>query len=78
MRRTGSAPLNSCPLMIQRLGCLLWTSCICSACAHLTNTLSLALVGDPDDNAYELLFSFSTSEGKEQFLELVRSNLDTG
>jgi hypothetical protein len=27
--------------------------------AHLTNTRSLALVGDPEANAYELLFSFS-------------------
>ena len=46
--------------------------------AHLTNTRSLALVGDPEANAYELLFSFSSSEEKDQFLELVRSNLDMG
>jgi hypothetical protein len=46
--------------------------------AHLTNTRSLALVGDPDANAYELLFAFSSSEGKDLFLELVRSNLDMG
>ena len=45
---------------------------------HLTNTRSLTLVGDPDANAYELLFSFSWPEKKEQFLELVRSNLDMG
>jgi hypothetical protein len=32
------------------------------AYAHL-RTLSLALVGDPEANAYELLFSFSSSEG---------------
>jgi hypothetical protein len=32
-----------------------------------------ALVGDADANAYELLFSFASSEGKEQFLHLVRS-----
>jgi len=44
--------------------------------AHLTNTRSLALVGDPGANAYELLFSFSSSEEKKQFLELVRSNPD--
>ena len=31
--------------------------------AHLTNTRSLAPLGDPDASAYELLFSFaSTSE----------------
>jgi hypothetical protein len=46
--------------------------------AHLTNTRSLALVGDPDANAYELLFSFSSSEEKKQFLELVRSNPEMG
>jgi hypothetical protein len=47
--------------------------------AHLTNARSLALVGDPDDaNAYELLFSFSSSEEKKQFLEQVRSNPDMG
>ncbi len=46
--------------------------------AHLTNTRSLALVGDPDANAYELLFSFSSSEEKKQFLELVRSDPDMG
>ena len=44
----------------------------------MTNTRSLALVGDPDANAYELLFSFSSSEEKKQFLELVRSNPDMG
>jgi len=42
--------------------------------AHLSNTRSLALVRDPDANAYELLFAFSSSEEKKQFLELVRSN----
>ena len=46
--------------------------------AHLTNTRSLALLGDPDANAYELLFSFSSSEEKEQFLDLVRANDDMG
>jgi len=40
--------------------------------AHLTNTRSLALLGDPGANAYELLFSFSSPEEKEQFLDLVR------
>jgi hypothetical protein len=44
--------------------------------AHLTNTRSLALVGDPEANAYELLFFFSSSQEKDQFPELVRSNLD--
>ncbi len=46
--------------------------------AHLTNTRSLALLGDPDANAYELLFSFSSPEEREQFLDLVRSNDDMG
>ena len=46
--------------------------------AHLTDTRSLALVGDPVDNAYEFLFSFSSPEGKKRFLELIRSNEDLG
>ena len=29
--------------------------------AHLTNTRSLALVDDPEANAYELLFSFPSN-----------------
>jgi hypothetical protein len=46
--------------------------------ANLTNTRSLALLGDPDASAYELLFSFSSPEGKNEFLNLVRSNEDMG
>jgi len=46
--------------------------------AQLTDTRSLALVGDSADNAYEFLFSFSSPEGKNQFLELIRSNEDLG
>ena len=46
--------------------------------AYLTDTRTLALVGDSVDNAYEFLFSFSSIEGKNQFLELIRSNEDLG
>jgi hypothetical protein len=46
--------------------------------AQLTNTRVLALVGDLDASAYELLFSFSSSEEKQEFLTLVRSNEDMG
>src|SRR5438128_12091577 len=46
--------------------------------AHLTNTRSLALLGDQDADAYELLFSFSSPEEKERFLDLVRANDDMG
>ncbi len=46
--------------------------------AQATNTRALALVGDADANAYELLFSFASSESKEQFLHLVRTNDDMG
>lgn len=46
--------------------------------ARLTNTRSLALLGDPSAEAYEILFSFSTSEDKARFLEMVRSNGDLG
>jgi hypothetical protein len=46
--------------------------------ANLTNTRSLALLGDPDASAYELLFSFSSPKEKNEFLNLVRSNEDMG
>ena len=46
--------------------------------ANLTNTRALALLGDPDARAYELLFSFSSPEEKNEFLNLVRSNEDMG
>jgi hypothetical protein len=46
--------------------------------AVLTNTRALALVGDPEAGAYELLFSFSTPRNKDQFLNLVRSNENMG
>jgi hypothetical protein len=46
--------------------------------AQLTNARALALVGDPEAGAYELLFSFSTPGDKDQFLDLVRSNEDMG
>jgi hypothetical protein len=46
--------------------------------ANLTNTRSLTLLGDPDACAYELLFSFSSPEEKNEFLNLVRSNEDIG
>lgn len=46
--------------------------------AQLTNSRPLALVGDPEAGAYELLFSFSTPGDKDQFLDLVRSNEDMG
>jgi hypothetical protein len=46
--------------------------------AHLTNTRSLALVGDPDMMAYEVLFSFSSPSEKKRFLDLVRSNEELG
>jgi hypothetical protein len=42
--------------------------------AQLANARTLALVGDPEAGAYELLFSFSTPGDKGQFLDLVRSN----
>ena len=35
--------------------------------AHLTNTRSLALLGDPDANAYELLFYFCFLKRKSSF-----------
>ncbi len=46
--------------------------------ANLTNTRSLVLLGDPDASAYEFLFSFSSPEEKDEFLNLVRSNEEMG
>jgi hypothetical protein len=46
--------------------------------ANLTNTRSLALLGDSNASAYESLFSFSSPEEKNQFLDLVRSNEEMG
>src|SRR5271167_4395690 len=44
--------------------------------ASLTNTCSLALLGDPNASACELLSSFSSPEEKNEFLNLGRSNED--
>ena len=46
--------------------------------AWLTDTRVLALVGDPDAEVYEILFSFSSPAGKRCFLDLVRANEDMG
>jgi hypothetical protein len=46
--------------------------------ALLTNTRSLALIGDPLEMAYEILFSFSSPAEKKRFLDLIRSNDDLG
>ena len=42
--------------------------------AQFTNTRILALVGDPDLPTYEILFSFDSSEHRQQFRELVRDD----
>ena len=44
------------------------------AYAQMTDTRMLALIGDPEGSAYELLFSFSSPENKADFLDLLRSN----
>ena len=46
--------------------------------ANLTNTRSLALIGDPSEMAYEILFSFSSPAEKKRFLDLIRSNDELG
>jgi hypothetical protein len=78
MGRTGSASSNSCQpnpearrFAADIIGYLI-------EYANLTNTRSLALLGDPDASAYELLFSFSSREEKNEFLNVVRSNEDMG
>jgi hypothetical protein len=47
------------------------------AFAQLTNTRMLALVGDPQADAYELLFSFPSPTNKAEFLNLLQSNDET-
>ena len=46
--------------------------------AQLTDTRVLALLGDRSADTYEILFSFSSAELKERFLDLIRSNEDMG
>ncbi len=45
--------------------------------AQMTDTRMLALLGDPNADAYELLFSFNSAENKAQFLHLLMSNDET-
>jgi hypothetical protein len=79
MRRTGCARSNFCPT--ENPEARLYGADIIGylvGYANLTNTRSLALLGDPDAGAYELLFSLSSPEEKNEFLNLVRSNEDMG
>jgi len=45
---------------------------------QISRTHAPWLVGDPDASAYELLFSFSSPEEKNEFLKLVCSNEEMG
>ena len=54
------------------------SSDICLATHRQQTRAHSPVVGDADANDYELLFSFASSEGKEQFLHLVRTNEDMG
>lgn len=42
--------------------------------AQLTDTRMLALIGDPEAGAYELLFSFVSPESRAEFLKLLDSD----
>jgi hypothetical protein len=42
--------------------------------AQMTDTRMLALLGDPEAQAYELLFSFRSPAQREAFIALVQSN----
>jgi hypothetical protein len=44
------------------------------AYAQMSDTRMLALLGDPEADAYELLFSFNSPDNKAEFLRLLRSN----
>jgi hypothetical protein len=64
--------VDSCPPTIQRLGSLPRDIIgYLVGYASLTNTRSLAVLGDPDASAYELLFSLSSPEEKNEFLNSV-------
>jgi hypothetical protein len=45
-----------------------------SAYAAMTDTRMVALLGDPEADCYEFLFSFNSDANKEEFLRLVQSN----
>jgi hypothetical protein len=44
------------------------------AYAQRTDTRMLALLGDPEADAYELLFSFNSAKNKAEFLRLLQAN----
>ena len=44
------------------------------AYAEMTDTRMVALLGDPEADAYELLFSFNSPKNKAEFLRLLRSS----
>jgi hypothetical protein len=44
------------------------------AYAQMTDSRMLALIGDSQADAYELLFSFGSTENKSEFLCLLQSN----
>ena len=48
------------------------------AYAELTNTRSLSLIGDKRDQAYVILFSFSSVKEKREFLRLIGNNPELG
>lgn len=62
---------NRRDLAADTIGCLM-------GYAHLANTRSLALVGDPVEMEYYILFSFSSPAEKKRCLDLIRSNDDLG
>jgi len=64
--------------MIRKLGCIPRIIGCLVGYADLSNTRALALLGDPDASAYELLFSLVRLLSKDQFPDLVRSVEDLG
>ena len=42
--------------------------------AQMTDTRMVALLGDPEADAYELLFSFNSPKNKAEFLRLLRTS----
>jgi hypothetical protein len=59
--------VEDCTQAAERIGYML-------AYAQMTDTRMLALLGDPQADAYELLFSFNSAENKAEFFRLLNSN----
>src|SRR3977135_1973320 len=75
---TGSAPLNSSRRITERLGSSLQKSSDFCFATHRRPTRAHSRSSVILMPRLRVVFSFASSEGKEQFLHLVRTNEDMG